>query len=29
MAVPSDIEMRETKASEYFTKGFGKMYLMR
>ena len=24
-----DIETRETKASEYFTKGFGKMYLLR
>ncbi|HRH36919.1 MAG TPA: hypothetical protein PK760_01155, partial [Flavobacteriales bacterium] len=24
-----DIEMRETGASQYFTKGFGKMYLMR
>lgn len=24
-----DIEMRETSASQYFTKGFGKMYLLR
>lgn len=24
-----DIELRETKASEYFTKGIGKMYLLR
>jgi flagellar hook assembly protein FlgD len=24
-----DLEVRETKASEYFTKGIGKMYLLR
>jgi flagellar hook assembly protein FlgD len=24
-----DIELRETGASSYFTKGFGKMYLLR
>ena len=24
-----DIEVRETQASQYFTKGFGKMYLLR
>lgn len=25
----SDIEVRETQASQFFTKGFGKMYLLR